>query len=410
MVIAQLKKQIELEKADIIVGIPSFNEADNISFVTKQVDEGLTKYFSEYKSLIVNIDNNSEDNTKEVFLSTETKTQKCYITTPADIRGKGNNLKNLFNIVRYLNAKAAVIIDADIKSINPKWILYFLEPIFEGYDYVTPEYSRHRYDGTITNNICYPLIYGLFCENIRQPIAGDFAFSSKLNDYWIKKRWYESTKQFGIDIFMTTHAIFGDFKICTVGLGAKIHKPSSPKLGAMFTQVVRTLFINILNRRKELSKRTKVNSPVFFGESRIVKPQDVVVNLEKIKEKSIERFDEYRYIIQHYLPKKIFKRLNKMYSKGKLEIDYKLWTYIVYELINSYSKTLDKGEVIECMKSLYFGRAASFIQETLEMDHDEAEAEIRKQAEFFFNKRNYLIEKLRFLDNKNNKNNMESFF
>ena len=34
-----------IEGVDIIVGIPSLNEADNIAFVTKQLARGLMEYF-----------------------------------------------------------------------------------------------------------------------------------------------------------------------------------------------------------------------------------------------------------------------------------------------------------------------------------------------------------------------------
>ena len=67
------------QNIQFIVGIPSYMEADSISFVTKQVDEGISKYFGNLQSLIVNVDNNSEDDTKGAFLSTKTKTQKHYI-------------------------------------------------------------------------------------------------------------------------------------------------------------------------------------------------------------------------------------------------------------------------------------------------------------------------------------------
>ena len=34
-----------MENIQLIIGIPSYMEADSIDFVTKQVDEGLIKYF-----------------------------------------------------------------------------------------------------------------------------------------------------------------------------------------------------------------------------------------------------------------------------------------------------------------------------------------------------------------------------
>ena len=43
----------KIEKADLVVCIPSYNEADAISYPTEQANEGLVKYFSEMSSVMV---------------------------------------------------------------------------------------------------------------------------------------------------------------------------------------------------------------------------------------------------------------------------------------------------------------------------------------------------------------------
>ncbi|MCK4891962.1 MAG: glycosyltransferase, partial [Candidatus Pacebacteria bacterium] len=201
----------QIKQADLIVGIPSYNEADNIANVVKQIDRGLVKNFNKYKAVIINVDNNSPDGTREVFLNVKTKTPKIYISTPLGVVGKGNNFCNLFNQILKLDATAVAVIDADIKNITGDWVKWLLKPILSGYDYSTPLYSRSEYDGSITNNICYPLIYGLLGYDIRQPIGGDFSFSPRLAKYWLKRKWHKTTKQYGIDIFMTMNAILGGF-------------------------------------------------------------------------------------------------------------------------------------------------------------------------------------------------------
>ncbi|MCK4525165.1 MAG: glycosyltransferase, partial [Candidatus Andersenbacteria bacterium] len=131
----------KVKQADLIIGIPSYNEADNIANVVKQVDLGLVKNFSKYKAVIINVDNNSSDGTREAFLNVKTKTPKIYISTPPGVVGKGNNFYNLFDHTLKLNAQAVAVIDADIKSVTPDWIKWLFEPILKGYDYATPVYS-----------------------------------------------------------------------------------------------------------------------------------------------------------------------------------------------------------------------------------------------------------------------------
>ena len=236
----------QTKKAEIVVGIPSYNEADSIAFVVKQIDEGLNKYFSKKSAIIINVDNNSQDGTKEVFLGTKTATQKVYLSTREGIRGKGNNFYNLFNFIKERGSKINIVVDADLKSIGPEWIKKLAMPIKRGYDFVTPFYTRNKRDALITNHFCYPLVYGLLGWDIAQPIGGDFAFSLEMVRHWLSKKWPANVYQFGIDIFMTTEAIMNDFKVCQVDLGRKAHKPSQLKLQSMFVEVAMALFNQLI--------------------------------------------------------------------------------------------------------------------------------------------------------------------
>lgn len=63
----------------IIVGLPSYNEAKRISNVVRQIDKGLANIYDPKECLIVNLDSNSPDETKNNFLSTRTECQKEYL-------------------------------------------------------------------------------------------------------------------------------------------------------------------------------------------------------------------------------------------------------------------------------------------------------------------------------------------
>ena len=108
-----------VDQVDIIVGIPSYNEADAIAFPVQMADLGLRKYFHKKKSVIINVDNHSPDGTRDTFLSVKTHVPKIYVSTPKGVLGKGNNLRNLFIAAVELKAQAFVVVDADLKSITP---------------------------------------------------------------------------------------------------------------------------------------------------------------------------------------------------------------------------------------------------------------------------------------------------
>jgi len=385
----------EPEKADIIVGIPSYNEADAISYVTRQVALGLKNFYPQYSCLIINVDNNSPDNTKEAFLSTPTEDiPKRYISTPPGVKGKGNNFYNLFKAVKELKPKAVVVVDADLKSITPDWIKSLAEPILRGADLVTPLYSRHKYDGTITNNIVYPITVGLLGKNIRQPIGGDFSFSSRLAGHWLEQEWSETIRHFGIDIFMTTHALLGGFKVCSATLGAKIHKVKDPgeSLGPMFKQVIGTLF-SVINDNKHAIPNNGIEQPIIFGNTELQEPQAMCINTDNLRRNYNNGMSNKKHILKQYLSETTYADLNNV-SLEINNISADLWARTLYDLLVAYPRAENKEELLEAMQPLYFGRVYSFAKETSGMGHEEAEAEVQRQAKIFHEMKEYALKHL----------------
>jgi len=58
---------MEAKKYDVVVGIPSYNEATTIAYVTSIAGQGLAQYFPDRRNIIVNVDNCSPDDTRQRF-------------------------------------------------------------------------------------------------------------------------------------------------------------------------------------------------------------------------------------------------------------------------------------------------------------------------------------------------------
>ena len=289
--------------------------------------------------------------------------------------------------------KAVVVVDSDLMSIKPKWMKFLGEPILEGYDFVLPRYSRHQFDGTITNHICYPLLYGLLGENIRQPIGGEFAFSPKLMKYWLEQKWLPTTRQYGIDIFMSLNAIIGKFNICEAGLGAKIHKASGPKLGPMFTQVVTTFFNKILSRKSEWLG-LPVESPKpkpLFGLKKLSPPQELALDIRDLKDKLRNEYYPREKLLSKYLSEYLFISFKRMVEHDHFAMDILMWTQAVYQILFIYDTGSERGkkDIIEALKPLYFARSVTFDYETWRYRIDYAEESILDQARAFASQKPY---------------------
>jgi len=389
------KQSKQSKKYNVVVGIPSYNESDTISHVTEVVGEGLEEYFPDKKSIIVNVDNNSPDNTKDAFLDTKTRIEKKYISTAHGIRGKGNNILNLFKFAKSVDAEVIIVVDADLKSITKEWVQYLGRPIVDGYDYVIPLYSRHQFDGTITNHICYPVMFGLLSTDIRQPIGGEFAFSPKLMKYWLKQTWTESTRQYGIDIFMSLNAVLGGFKICQTGLGAKIHKASAPKLGIMFEQVIETLLAILVQNKNNWMIRNNgdIFKPDTFGLCILAEPQELDIDILDLKEKGRMSYNKYQADIKELLEPYAFSRINEMFETEVFDLTILLWTQVFYNLLYRYDVSKngeERKKIINSLKPLYFARSLSFNYQTWKYNVKYSEMEIRKSALGFASQKFYL--------------------
>ncbi len=394
---AIVENQLKSGSLDLVVGIPSYNEADNIDFVVRQVAQGLSRYFPDLDTAIVNSDNFSQDGTREVFLKADSgKIPKVYLSTPPGVTGKGNNFKNLFKFLAPYRPQAVMVVDADLRSIRPEWVKGFGQTVFKGYDFVAPLYCRNEYDGTITNHLCYPLLYGVLGQDIRQPIGGDFAFSGKLMEHWMAQDWGENVLRYGVDIFMTSEAVLSGFSVAQILLGSKIHKPSAPELGEMFPQVVDTLFRQFLGSRNlwKMNGEGLETPPIFKCCNGNERPR-LSVDYKTLKQQALKEFSAHKRLILKILPPKLGSRIEAMFNSQILRVKAPTWTEIVYSFLRAYASASDpqkRIKIVEALKPLYLGRMVFFIRETLELDHAASEQKLVKQAETFWLQRRSLLD------------------
>jgi len=414
----ECKEEIKrIGKTEILVGIPSYNNERTISHVVRAAQYGLAKYFPKFKAVIMNSDGGSTDRTREIVKKTSVYTDLDTILIehavhPAasfsaayrgGIPGKGSAYKAIFETACKLKARVCVLIDSDLRSITPEWVELLAGPILlKGYDYVSPLYSRHKYDGTITNSIVYPLTRALYGRRIRQPIGGDFGVSKKMvKSYLAKDVWGTDVARYGIDIWMTTVAINEGAKICQSFLGAKIHDVKEPGqvLGPMFKQVVNTLFYLMCDYEEHWKKVSRAKPTAIYGFRSDNPPEPVSVNLNSIVEKFKRGVEDNKEYWSTFLPSQRVKELEEISSVSldKFNFSPELWVKIIYDFAVTYSqmssseKELDK--LVNSLIPIYFGRTASFVIETDNIPTYEAEDKIEHLCDKFEELKPYLIKR-----------------
>jgi hypothetical protein len=300
-----------------------------------------------------------------------------------------------------------VVVDSDLRSITPEWIKLLAGPtISDGYDYVTPYYTRHKYDGTITNNICYPMTRMLYGLEVRQPIGGDFGFSGRLVDAYLKKGdWESDMARYGIDIWMTTTAINESGRVCQARLGAKVHDAKDPAeaLGPMFVQVVGTLFRLMMTYQERWKTVTSPERAPIHGPEIQVELEPVPVSIPTMIAKLHAGADEKWPLWRLVLSRESQNALEAILAQS--ESDYRFpasdWARIVLDFAVAYNKrgscrslAASPDEIISAMTPLYYGRTASLARESWDMDTDTFEDKIiRQQAREFEQLKPYLVDR-----------------
>ena len=214
--------------ADVLVGIPCFNSARTIGHVVTAVEVGLRTHFPDLRATVLLSDGGSSDDTIGAALAAGGRdvVDRCLVdgSSPEPekvgfvyrgIPGKGSAFRAIFESAGVLGARACAVVDSDLRSITPSWVHRLVSPVARlGYDFVAPVYERHRFDGTITNSIAYPLTTALYGTRLRQPIGGDFGFSGRLAaEYASRHVWDTDVARFGVDIWMTTVAVVEGHRI-----------------------------------------------------------------------------------------------------------------------------------------------------------------------------------------------------
>jgi glucosylglycerate synthase len=437
--------------ADIMVGIPSYRNAATIGHVVRAAQAGLVQYFPDLRPVLVNADAGSPDGTQRVVVETEppgyveqillvhptNRLQRVSLTYPEvdGIGGKGAALRTLFEMAVALEAQALVVVDSDLRSIVPEWIELLAGPILKGgYDFVTPLYARHKYDGTITNTVTYPVTRALYGHRIRQPIGGDFGVSGDLIRYYLEQpSWTQDVSRFGIDIWMTTTALTGGFAVCQTRLGAKIHDPKDPgsDLGPMFREVVGTLLTMARDNPERWLPITGSHDAPAYGFERYAEPAPLEVNtlrlLAQFHAGSLTLAESWsRFIAPDNcarvlalaaeagsLAEAAAHRLGLGRESGEgtsggtlpstddlsdavaaFHFPDDLWARVFYDLLVAASfGTPDVERLVAAFVPIYFGRVGSLVIEARHLSEEQAEEHVERQAREFELRKPYLVER-----------------
>ncbi len=376
-----LRQLIAVGQVDVIVGLPTHNNASSVTDVVRAVHQGFGKYLARERTALINLDGGSDDGTPELVRAASPEEGVAVerqhlrtahrVTAPYHgVPGKRAGLRTLFAAADLLQAKAVAVLAPDVTSVTPEWVASLVRPVLRGdAEFVSPVFSRHPLDAPLVTQLVRPVVHAAYGQLIREPLAGEFGCSPRFAAHCLAEPvWEGELGTAGIDIWLTAAALAGRFPIAQPVLGPRIQaaggvKPSLPEL---FQQVVGALFTclelheSFWLARQDESVDCRVSS--LDGQGATVPTMDVARAVETFRRDAKSLLP----VLDRVVTPSTLEALRGLVEVNAEPFRYPdtLWVDTVYEFAASHHRgAIHRQHVMQAFVPLYLGRVAAFFLE-----------------------------------------------
>jgi len=405
-----LRQLIDVGEVDILVGLPTHNNAKTVGSVVHAIQSGILSGFPRDRAVIINADGGSRDGTPDlvtgVSIDDMRPASKLYalrtlhsITTKyGSSPASGVAFRTILAAAELLRARACVVLSPESTNIEPAWLSRLLRPVYrDGFDLVTPMYRRHKFEGLLITNLLYPMTRALYGKRIYEAYAPEFGFSGRLGTQFLGQDvWTNGTDGAGVELRFTLAAITGKFGICQSFLGEKIHvERSSADLVPALRQTVGTLFASLERDFPVWSAVTGCEPVPTDGDDQEVLLEPLRVNRKRLREMFASGVAELESVFQSILSPPTLAELQRISRLGEDECRYsaELWVRTIYEFAASYQKSvISRDHIIQALAPLFRGRAFTFLTEHRNASAGQVERSIEDLCLEFERLKPYLLE------------------
>jgi len=394
---------------DLLVGVPTHNNAKTVGETLQGIRVGLLKYFPRERAVILNVDGGSKDNTREVVAAASIndvqrssdlfalRTLPCISTVYGDHPATEVALRTMLAAADLLRARACAIVSAESTTITPDWIERLLRPVYrDNFDLVTPVYRRHKFDGLLLRNLIYPMTRALYAKRVREPYAVEFAFSGHLCSHLLEMQvWDHDGGGIGTEMRMTIAAITGGFRLHQTFLGTKPQLDRTSDLVAAMRQTVGTLFWSLEPNFQYWSANRATESIPTCGPEYDLSKEPIRVNRKRLYQLFSSGVAELGPVLQSILSAQTLAEVQSIAKLAEEDFRYphELWVKTAYEFASSYHKSvINRDHIIQALAPLYRGKVYTFLLENRDASAEEVEANVEDLCLTFERLKPYLLD------------------
>jgi len=404
-----LRQLINVGEVDIVVGLPTHNNAKTIEPVLRAIQAGILKCFPRERVVIINADGGSQDGTPELVTGASIddvwRASKVYTlrtlhaisTQYARTPEPGTALRTILAAADLLRARACVVLSPDSTTIEPDWLQRLARPVYiDNFDLVSPVYRRQKFEGALMRNLLYPMTRAIYGSRVREPYASEFTISGRLaTDFLTNDVWNDEWGKTGAEISLTITAITGKYRVCQSFLGTKATDRSATDLVAAMRRTVGALFVS-LDKNFPFWSTIAASEPVpTLGTQSEITQDPVRVDPERLREMFATGVAQLEPVFRSILSPSTLAELQRIAALGIGDFTYPadLWAKTVFEFAASYHKSvISRDHIVQALVPLYRGRTLAFLLENQDDHGEDMENSVESLCGEFERLKPYLLE------------------
>ncbi|HEX4783580.1 MAG TPA: hypothetical protein VH350_04520 [Candidatus Sulfotelmatobacter sp.] len=404
-----LRQLINVGEVDILVGLPTHNNAKTVGSVVDAIRIGILRSFPRERAVIINADGGSRDGTPGLITGMSIydarpasnlhalRTLHSISTTYSNGTSGGGALRTILAAAELLRAKACIVMSPESAKTQPEWISNLAAPIYrEGFDLVAPTYRRHKFDGLLMTNLLYPMIRALYGLRLREPYMPEFGFSSRIGSQFLGGNGWSDRNGTGTELRFTLAAIKGGSRICQAFLGEKDHtERRAADLVPALRQTVGPLFSAMEADFPVWSTVTGSNSIPTIGSDHELMLDPIRVNRKRLREMFATGVAELESVFHLILSSSTLAELQRLARLDDEAFHYpaELWVKTIYEFAAAYQKSvINRDHIVQALAPLFRGRAVTFLIENRSASASEVEVNIEALCVEFERLKPYLMQ------------------
>jgi glucosylglycerate synthase len=376
---ALLRQLIAVGQVDILVGLPTMNNASTIVDVVRAVHVSFTRDFPRLRTVIINSDGGSTDGTPDLVRSAslvdtdmvqtshQLRTLHRVLAPYHGLPGRHTALRTIFAAAELTQAKVLIVIDPGGREPTPERVTELIGPIANSdVEFLAPRYRRHPRDGVLITQFVRPLVRAVYAIGLDEPLGAEFGCSGRFASHCLEEDiWGHESVRFAIDLWLRTEAAAERFSIGQIWRPAAAPPATRTSLRDVVRQVVLSLIEGFRAHESYWLKADQIAALRTWGVDPAAAAEPAPWDYQALAKQARHDIAEIKPLLEEVLDHGLFLQVIDHVARGEPILDDELWVKTVYGFVAaSHHGRAAVEHLADMFAPMYMWRASEFMMQT----------------------------------------------